>query len=342
MSIWDKIEDLFKTKEEIADEEAQRAGAAVEGETTSGLVDALKNLEDELNKKNTVEEPDYDKLFPEVKLEKKEYAPATDEEIEKRAQDETAGDYQKKTQNLLDSAKKKGEELSDYNKQLSEKKTASLADAESAVERAKETASDDMLKRGLGRSSIVAGILGEYDKAGLEKAAEIMNSYDSKIADVEKEISGLESEKKKSLDELDLAHAKEVSDRIAELKEERLKLSNEAIAENNKIAQKQADLDAERLEGIEKYKEDRKKKAEDEAKQLAEYEKKYGYSGEKQQNYAKRYELALRYYLTVDSDIALKALESSANMKYYLGNYYDKLKSVLTDRANNTDRYGIT
>ncbi len=50
MSIWDKIEDLFKTKEEIADEEAQRAGAAVEGETTSGLVDALKNLEDELNK----------------------------------------------------------------------------------------------------------------------------------------------------------------------------------------------------------------------------------------------------------------------------------------------------
>ena len=30
MSIWDKIEDLFKTKEEIADEEAQRAGAAVE------------------------------------------------------------------------------------------------------------------------------------------------------------------------------------------------------------------------------------------------------------------------------------------------------------------------
>ena len=342
MSIWDKIEDLFKTKEEIADEEAQRAGAAGEGETTSGLVDALKNLEDELNKKNTVEEPDYDKLFPEVKLEKKEYTPATDEEIEKRAQDETAGDYQKKTQNLLDSAKKKGEELSDYNKQLSEKKTASLADAESAVERAKETASDDMLKRGLGRSSIVAGILGEYDKAGLEKAAEIMNSYDSKIADVEKEISGLEYEKKKSLDELDLAHAKEVSDRIAELKAERLKLSNEAIAENNKIAQKQADLDAERLKDIEKYKEDRKKKAEDEAKQLAEYEKKYGYSGEKQQNYAKRYELALRYYLTVDSDIALKALESSANMKYYLGNYYDKLKSVLTDRANNTDRYGIT
>lgn len=342
MSIWDKIEDLFKTKEEIADEEAQRAGAAVEGETTSGLVDALKNLEDELNKKNTVEEPDYDKLFPEVKLEKKEYTPATDEEIEKRAQDETAGDYQKKTQNLLDSVKKKGEELSDYNKQLSEKKIASLAGAESAVERAKETASDDMLKRGLGRSSIVAGILGEYDKAGLEKAAEILNSYDSKIADVEKEISGLESEKKKSLDELDLAHAKEVSDRIAELKEERLKLSNEAIAENNKIAQKQADLDADRLKDIEKYKEDRKKKAEDEAKQLAEYEKKYGYSGEKQQNYAKRYELALRYYLTVDSDIALKALESSANMKYYLGNYYDKLKSVLTDRANNTDRYGIT
>lgn len=55
-----------------------------------------------------------------------------------------------------------------------------------------------MLKRGLGRSSIVAGILGEYDKAGLEKAAEIMNSYDSKIADVEKEISGLEYEKKKA------------------------------------------------------------------------------------------------------------------------------------------------
>lgn len=51
MSIWDKIEDLFKTKEEIADEEAQRAGAAVEGETTSGLVDALKISRTSLTKK---------------------------------------------------------------------------------------------------------------------------------------------------------------------------------------------------------------------------------------------------------------------------------------------------
>lgn len=64
MSIWDKIEDLFKTKEEIADEEAQRTGAAVEGETTSGLVDALKNLEDELNKKIRLKNRTTTSCFP--------------------------------------------------------------------------------------------------------------------------------------------------------------------------------------------------------------------------------------------------------------------------------------
>lgn len=342
MSFWDQIKDLFKTKEEISDEEAQRAGAAIEGETSSGLVDALKNLEAELENGKEQKEPDYDKMFPQVTLEKVEYKPASDEEIENRAAAETAGDYQKKTRNLLDETKLKGEQLAAYGKQLSEKKANALSDAEATVERAKEAASNDMLKRGIARSSIAPNILGEYDRAGFEKSTEITNAYDSKIADVEKEISGLETEKQKSLQELDLAHAKEVSDRIAELKAERLKLSNEAIEQNNKIAQKQADLDQNRLKDIENYKAEAKKKAEEEAKKLDEYEKKYGYSGEKQQNYAKRYELALRYYLTVDSDVALKAFESSANMKYYLGNYYDRLKSLLQDRANNTDRYGVT
>ncbi len=342
MSIWDDIKDLFKTKSEAADDEAQRAGAAIEGETTSGLVDALKQLEQQLESKNQSAEPDYDALFPKITLEKVEYTPSTDEQLQLKAESELSGDYAKEIQNLSDYTKNKGEQLAEYGQKLETDKAAALKETADAVASAKSSASDDMLKRGLGRSSIVSEILGGYDKAGIEKTADLVNTYNAKISDVEKEIGSLETEKQKSIADLDLDYAKKLSERIDELKEERLKLSNEAIEANNDIAKKQAQLDADRLKDIENYKSDSAKKAAEAAEKQATYEKKYGYSSEKQENYAKRYDLALRYYLTVDSDIALQAFESSANMKYYLGNYYDKLKSLLKERANNSDRYGIT
>lgn len=70
----------------------------------------------------------------------------------------------------------------------------------------------------------------------------------------------------------------------------------------------------------------------DEKAQTA-YEKQNGYSGEKLEEYQNRYNLAYDFYTSLSPDIAVDALKSAPNMKYYLGLYYDKLLYALRARA---------
>ena len=79
----------------------------------------------------------------------------------------------------------------------------------------------------------------------------------------------------------------------------------------------------------------RKKKQEKE-KEQQEYESKYGYSGEKLENYSERYRIAYDFYSALSPDVAVDALKASPNMKYYLGNLYDKLLSSL--QSKNSDQ----
>ena len=70
-----------------------------------------------------------------------------------------------------------------------------------------------------------------------------------------------------------------------------------------------------------------------------EEERKYGYTGAKQENYAKRYDIAFDFYSSLSPDIAADALAASPSMKYYLGNYYDKLMSALKGEEGQTRYY---
>ncbi len=120
---------------------------------------------------------------------------------------------------------------------------------------------------------------------------------------------------------------------------QRDKLVEEATATNKANAEKEAAYALKRQSDISDYFAEKEAAKKEAAAALAEYESTYGYSGTKQENYAQRYELALDFYLTLDPDVAVKALEASANMKYYLGNNYEKLLSVLKDRTSTTNRY---
>ena len=79
-------------------------------------------------------------------------------------------------------------------------------------------------------------------------------------------------------------------------------------------------------------------KAEKEKEQQA-YEKENGYSGDKLDNYSKRYQIAYDFYSALSPDVAVDALKASPNMKYYLGIYYDKLLSSLKSKESTSKRY---
>ena len=68
-------------------------------------------------------------------------------------------------------------------------------------------------------------------------------------------------------------------------------------------------------------------------------EAEFGYRGAKQETYAERYNIALDFYTSLSPDIAADALAASPSMKYYLGNYYDKLLGVLRGDNSATSIY---
>ena len=152
--------------------------------------------------------------------------------------------------------------------------------------------------------------------------------------EIDNKIAGLENDKTNALEELDLKYAMELDERIADLKKERDKTVKEYETYNNQVRKQNADYQVKRQSDIEKYLEKREEEKLEAIKKQEENEKKYGYTGEKQDNYAKRYNIALNFYSSLAPEIAADALAASPNMKYYLGLYYDKLLNALKSSSS--------
>lgn len=328
-SLWDEFKDLFKTDSQKAQEKQNQIDDALEREKS--ILDQLAQLEKEYKDSLPEEElPDLDKLFPKDSgLKEIEYTPASDEDIAKRAQAENALGKKSETNRLEDRYETQKSNLESGR----EKAESSLAEG---YEKLRELYDDlrrrtenDVLKRGLARSSIATTQLGELDNARMQGASELRASYNSAMSDIDSKIAGLENDKLGALEELDLKYAMQLEDRIAELKQERDKTVRQYEEYNNKVRQQNTAYQSKRESDIEEYLKKREEDKIAEQKKQADYEAKYGYSGAKQENYAKRYDIALDFYSSLAPEIALDALNASPNMKYYLGAYYNKLSKAL-------------
>lgn len=338
-SFLNEIKKMFKSKQRIAEEEAQKIKDALEKE--SSIVETLKELERQYNLDNNKNiAPDYtDKLPEEISLDRIKYTPKTDDEIEKQVADELGIEYIKNLSAIDDKLMQKAIKLNEKNEKTNEEHKITASEIEKLFSSLKSKAEKDALKRGIQRSSIITESLKEYDLKKATNLQDAENAYKKAMSAINDEIDDLNYQREQALDELNLSQAVKMTERITELSKERDKLSNEAIAKNNAIAQEELKANI----NLAKQKEDMEKQYNADTKKAiaeqAEYEKTYGYSSEKQQNYAERYNTALDFYLSLDPDIAVGALEASSNMKYYLGNYYDKLHDVLKKRGRHTNKY---
>lgn len=328
-SVWDDIKDLFKTKSQLAQEKQQKLNDALnkEGE----LLDKLRDLENQYNLSlPKEEEPDLEKLFPSHSgLEEIEYTPRSDEDIEGSASLEVNS---KKTaqKNDIDSkfetSKKALDKSKDDAKQSLEDNYKQL---EELYGNLKRKAENDSIKRGVARSSIILEQLNELDKAHMSSAGDVAAAYQETIGNINTRINALEGDRENALDELDLKYASELDKRINDLKDERAAAILQYEKYNNSVREKNRDYAQEREQKVTKFLKDREQQKLEAEKEQADYESKYGYSGEKLKNYAQRYNAAFEFYSSLSPDIAVDALKASPNMKYYLGQYYDKLVAAL-------------
>lgn len=204
-------------------------------------------LEDEIKKLETVVTEVKKPTLPTVKLEETKYDAPTDAQLEKLAVGSLA-DY--KTQG--EAAIRK--ENADGGAALQAKRDAAASGLDSELtaldgeySRAARGIDNDVIKRGLARSSIAATQKGELEADRAKSAAAIRESYGKRISELDSEISALGSKLQTALDDFNVSYAVKLNETLAGLKAERENKIAEAAKYNNEIRAKQAALDAERL-----------------------------------------------------------------------------------------------
>ena len=191
----------------------------------------------------------------------------------------------------------------------------------------------------MARSSVATNRIDELNKQHLSSATEAEKSYIGAVAQIDSEISKLQRDRDEALDQLDLKSAQDLEESIAKLKSERDDKVKEYEEYNNEIRKKNESFQSDRQKKIDDYVADLEKKKQEKEKEQQEYESKYGYSGEKLENYSERYRIAYDFYSALSPDVAVDALKASPNMKYYLGNLYDKLLSSLQRKKSDQKFY---
>lgn len=338
-SIWEEFKDLFKTEEQKAKEKQEKINSALNAE--SDIVSKLQELEkqytDSLPKD---EEYDLEKLFPsDSGLREIEYTPRSDKDIETSAKNEITYDkYNAKdeVERKFQSAQKA---LEDGKSAANENLQESYANLAKLYDELRNKAQDDSLKRGMARSSVITSQLNDLSQAHIAAAGDQEKIYLKTVADIDGNIAALQQDRESALENLDVKYAIELDNRINELKAERDATVKEYEKYNNDIREKNAAYAKEREEDIAQFLKNKEKEKLAAEEEQREYEKKYGYSGEKLENYSKRYEIAYDFYKSLSPDIAVAALQASPNMKYYLGEFYEKLLSVLQTDQTNQKRY---
>jgi DNA repair exonuclease SbcCD ATPase subunit len=333
MGLWDEIKDAFKTKSERDEERAEDLKNALEQER--GLTEQLEELEKQYQEylNSQKEEIDLDAIFPPtLGLEKIEFTPESDQSIQNRANEEIIAD---KTKDVIKTENKYGEKIDGVQDELDSADANRINKQEEIDELYAELQrrqKNDSIKRGMARGSVLSSLSKDLERDEQASINQVEKEFFEKAQKLNEELEALSSEQEKALNELDLHYAAELSEKIAKLKEERDALSAKYTKFNNSVDEKEAKYQIERQKDIDKYLDDKRKEEAKLKEEQRAYEEKYGYSGEKLKNYSERYKLAFDFYMSLSADIAVDALKASPNMKFYLGNYYDKLMDELKKR----------
>lgn len=293
---------LKKAAEEAERGNAKKATATAEEKaeetfTKAELTAALEEIENEYVVKEDGELPEG------VRYERIEYDEPTDAELLKTAEAELAAYREEELADI-------GKEADDRRAAANERKAnaaRTLAEEEERIAEdhgeAVRSLENDMLRRGLTRSSIASGGASELERGRADAVSEARLGAAEESAAADAELDALEKDMEKALNAFDIAYAARVAERMAELTEEREKKRNEAIEYNNKMAEK------EREDALEAAGSGTLTAGEVPEELRGEY------------NEAK-YEVVRRYLYSLDADAARVAVRNDPDIRNALSDYY--------------------
>lgn len=297
--------------------------------TEQDLIDALKKMNDDYAKKEQEErKQSAEDALPEMPDTKhKTYEGDSEEEIIEKTNTKYEAEKEGKEQVLKEDTAAKTDSLENKKTENYEDFEKKKQEIQSSLENSLSENKDNMLRNGLSRSSIEKLAGDKAIKQADEMIASAKAEADAVARKYDVEIEGLNKELEAAIADMNAEYFVKISSEIDDLIAKRDKEINSITEYNNKIEEAIAQYKLKREQAIQ---DDIKNTIQNDAAR-AEYESKYGYQGEKAQNYKQRLNLAVAFYNSFDPETAKQMILNNHYLKSYLGYEYNNL---LTDVYN--------
>ena len=275
----------------------------------SNMLDDFKKVDDK-----------YNLTTDNITFEKQTFTKPSDEEIKTSAQNSLENYKQTSLQNIEDDYNQKRSDISNQIDELKNSAQSQKQETKELYSSLKNDASNDALKRGLARSSIVINVLDAFDQNMIDEINKINEEIGTKVESLNNQKSLLNEQRQSALNAFDIAYAVELSTKIDEINAELAEEEQKVIEYNNKIAEKEAEYEAQRNK---------------DTLDRAEFIEKYGEDAILSLKQNEKYEIALNYLNTLSKEEALNELESNRTFSYELGpTYFNRLKVIVNQRKD--------
>lgn len=204
-------------------------------------------LADEISRLETTTSAAIKPTLPKVKLDEMQYTAPDDATLRSSAESELA-EYRTGTEkSIREKSATEKTELESKRAAYAEGKQTAQSELDQKYAAAARAIDNDVIKRGLARSSVATVERGALEREYLSKNAEIAREYGASISQLESDIASVDKKLQDALNDFNLTYATKLNAKLAELKKERDKKVQDVIEYNNKIKQQQATLDNNRL-----------------------------------------------------------------------------------------------
>lgn len=262
-----------------------------------------------------------------VSLERKEAKELSDEQIKDMASSELQ-DYKNSSINAIkDESKLKEQQLNENKQMLQESANEQKENLAAYYDSAKENVSNQALQRGLARSSIVINQLGAFDENQINDFNKIDTEITEKVNNINFELSGLNGELQKALNDFDIGYAVKLKDKINNLNSDLEKEQSKIIEYNNQIALQEAQFN----KGLDELREKINSSNWNKQTDLADIYGKYGSGVVNRIVQESLYQTAKNYLKDFEDEEVLELLKDE-NFKLALGSAYDLVAKDYTGR----------
>ena len=287
----------------------------------------MSQLIDEINKYNKVfSSTDFDSMPSEaVKYDRLENISIDPEKIASQAESELTDYKDTNINKIISETKDETDKLNESKISIQNNFKDAKNNLDNAYASAKEDASNDALKRGLSRSSIVINVLDAFDKEKLNQYNKLNEELTSKLNNIDSQLLELNAKQKDALEDFDIQYAVKLQDKINTLTTELTEKQNEILKYNNEIAEKENEYNKKYSEMLQ----DMQDKSWDKEKDLIELANKYGYDSIVKFKNSQIIDKAKEFFKSYDK----------SEIIYELKNNKELINTLGTDVVNNLINY---